>query len=1196
MIDKVTTTNMPVSNEVSFGDNSINDVKGNVTIPQAGRDVHITINNGVAESKPILKDRSNDNPSIFENKSFSYNPKTPLSNLETWAKSRYRQQLSLQANVLRFIKNYVSQANDPKPFVGRELALQSLNDWLADNTHPFLLLTGEAGRGKSALMLHWLAQQINTGEYTVIFVPISIRFATNDELTGLQLFFSALCDVFSELKEALPQKLEVGDYRELIFKGFELIENNSQQYLIVIDGIDEAVNHWFTAENCPIPAYFPANLHLLISARYKPNEKNGLSWLKDLNQSVDEHLLLSLSTLEKNALATAIIQLGRPLDQLAERQQFVDALFRLTDEGDPLLLTLWLGQIWANREEIPHYSIEQLKKLTPSFAGFYEQWQKEQQTLWKKQNLTIHPDDFQQILTLFAVAYAPLKLAELWEIQENIKSQNLWDYQTLRAILESAHRLVIGNAEQGYTLLHPRLADYFLAKSKNNPSSFRKTQQAFLQWGQKIVNALNQGELKPDECPQYLLQHYLAHLETTPPLIDQRDHLENYYFPLLQKNWATAWESYEGSWHGYLNNLKIILSTFQRYNATQLNKAYLATEIRCILLSATIHTLNNNLPVELVIELAKKGEWSFRRAGQIALQYTEPMEQINCLISLAESTLDKAEKEQFCQQALNIATKIEDEDDRYYAHSYVLSKTAFLRQGENKQRALSEAQDIALRIKRVEVRCYAFITLAMQLEGEEKEQTLLQVIQLAKKIQDEEDDSSVLHHIETQLRGKERQDKATIHPQDALQMARRIKDEKSRSETLNSIATQLQGKEKQQVLSQSLQIARSIEDEKSRSEVLSTITKQLQGETQLLSEALQAAQAIQDEEYRSDACPVAAQLQGEEKQQISQFSQFRRSCSLAAKAIQDKYSRSLALSAVAEQLQGEEKQKVLSLALALVLSTIKFNPSGYHALSAIVKQLQGKKEKQQPLFLALRAMIKNISGFSSYHHTLSVAVAMQLEGGTKILSQALQEAWMIQDEESCSKILRAFASQALQDAWMIQDEELSVIAMQLQDDEKQKILSTARQAVEVIQQYEWFDHKIYKVVATQLHGEAKQQALSRVLQEAGTIQNEEYRSQVLTQIIPHLKNLPNLQQDCLELVLGLSDKNRITLSAKLMCQKPVLLTYSLWLDWINRAPKKRADLLACIPDLAQAAVQFTGNPQQAVEIAQAVIDVGEWWK
>lgn len=37
------------------------------------------------------------------------------------------------------------------------------------------------------------------------------------------------------------------------------------------------------------------------------------------------------------------------------------------------------------------------------------------------------------------------------------------------------------------------------------------------------------------------------------------------------------------------------------------------------------------------------------------------------------------------------------------------------------------------------------------------------------------------------------------------------------------------------------------------------------------------------------------------------------------------------------------------------------------------------------------------------------------------------------------------------------------------------------------------------------------------------------------------------------------------------------------------------DLLDCIPDLAQAAVQLTGNPKQAEEIAQAVMDVGEWW-
>ena len=55
-----------------------------------------------------------------------------------------------------------------------------------------------------------------------------------------------------------------------------------------------------------------------------------------------------------------------------------------------------------------------------------------------------------------------------------------------------------------------------------------------------------------------------------------------------------------------------------------------------------------------------------------------------------------------------------------------------------------------------------------------------------------------------------------------------------------------------------------------------------------------------------------------------------------------------------------------------------------------------------------------------------------------------------------------------------------------------------------------------------------------------------------------------------------------------------LNTYANWTKWLHKI-RTHSQLLECIDDLAQAAVQLTGNPKQAEEIAQAVMDVGEWW-
>src|SRR5512135_1950613 len=83
--------------------------------------------------------------------------------------------------VRNFLDYYLGSPDHPAPFGGRAADLDALDAWLADShAAPYALLVAPAGRGKSALLAHWLARLTERGDPVhVVFFPVSIRFNTN---------------------------------------------------------------------------------------------------------------------------------------------------------------------------------------------------------------------------------------------------------------------------------------------------------------------------------------------------------------------------------------------------------------------------------------------------------------------------------------------------------------------------------------------------------------------------------------------------------------------------------------------------------------------------------------------------------------------------------------------------------------------------------------------------------------------------------------------------------------------------------------------------------------------------------------------------------------------------------------------------------------------------------------------------------
>jgi hypothetical protein len=93
-------------------------------------------------------------------------------------------------------------------FGGRSQDLDWLDEWLLDDeAPPRLLLLGPAGRGKTALLVHWLQrlQQCPPADCRfrrTVFIPISKRFGTDQSVVYLEALAAHVAEVLGKPLES----------------------------------------------------------------------------------------------------------------------------------------------------------------------------------------------------------------------------------------------------------------------------------------------------------------------------------------------------------------------------------------------------------------------------------------------------------------------------------------------------------------------------------------------------------------------------------------------------------------------------------------------------------------------------------------------------------------------------------------------------------------------------------------------------------------------------------------------------------------------------------------------------------------------------------------------------------------------------------------------------------------------------------
>jgi len=527
-----------------------------------------------------------------------------------------------------FMSEYLGRDAQPVPFGGRDETLAALDGWLADeNAPPYALLAAPAGRGKSALLVHWL-HRLQRQDTAVVFVPVSIRFETAVSNVFFSSLAARLAEVFGEQALLAPGV----DWKASCESYLRRNPPQGKQILLVLDGLDEAADWQMNARFFPAPPL--PGWRVLVSARYLANEdENG--WLRRLGWQDDRlAVAIPLPPLDQNGVMQVVETLGGPLAGQAGQVDWIDALYRLS-AGDPLLVRLYVEELRAQGEKAAALRPADLRRLQPGLEGYIGLWWQEQREQWQADGKD--PDEVEErleaLLYTLASALGPLSRADLLEVAP--PNSRLDDGLWLERALRSLRRLVVGDGVgQGFVFSHSRIGDYFDERMKTR-RDYGEWQQRFVAYGRRALDRLNAAGTAPST---YILQHYGAHLERSgaPP---------HEFFALVGKPWLEAWQKFNHSPFGFMSDVQ------RAWKHAQDTPSALGLQVRGALVISSIHSAAAATPLELVAECVRKRVITSQVGWEYASQKRALTEKI-AFVNGIEDCLSASERRELQQMIL----------------------------------------------------------------------------------------------------------------------------------------------------------------------------------------------------------------------------------------------------------------------------------------------------------------------------------------------------------------------------------------------------------------------------------------------------------------------------------------------------------------------------------------------------------------
>lgn len=364
-------------------------------------------------------------------------------------------------------------------FVGRSKETQELDNFLHENSSGAMLVTAEAGFGKTALLANWLQSRQNNGCFIAYHFFSQRHEKTRSAKSAYKNLLRQL-HIYYELYHE-PQPDELDELRAAIYNILrERGAKENKLLIIVVDALDE-LNEVEIPFSLPFPTPLPNNVFVIASARASEAEEP-----KYLENWIEQSQKLHLKYLSKVAIADWLKKTGDgKLAIFADDINFVTKLDQIT-QGFPLYLSYLIDELsHAAKQQQDVYSV-----LAETPQGF-EKYVKQQLNRLDELEL---PDERWQFFALLTVAKGVLEKDDIKVItqmrdRQLRKLHQCWQVTRWMKIIEGKY----------YAFAHPLLGTVFAKELSDDADDAL----------QKLIDYCSDWQ-KHQSC--YALRHYPQHL------------------------------------------------------------------------------------------------------------------------------------------------------------------------------------------------------------------------------------------------------------------------------------------------------------------------------------------------------------------------------------------------------------------------------------------------------------------------------------------------------------------------------------------------------------------------------------------------------------------------------------------------------------------------------------------------------------
>ena len=523
--------------------------------------------------------------------------------------------------ITNFRQHYLAPVQmSAQAFGGRDAEFKRLDTWLFDADAPNrMLISGPTARGKSALLVHWTEGLKSDAAWSVVFVPISLRFGTDQPEVFYALLASQLASLLKE--KLVSQTSDLKGYYQGIAS--DLLSEAGQQaryVLVVVDGLDEAQGSGFSPTVFPL--VLPANIKVLVSARQQAGDHGCEGWLKRLDwQGRGMAAAENLAILNREAVVPILESVG--LTKQAQTAVLIDRLMVLS-AGEPLLLALYAEDLKGVEEKGETPDVQILEGITPGFSAYFSRvFDAQLQTLEAGEQETIDTT-----LAVLAMALGPIEGTHLTDLVCEL--HGLRRPAASDRFVKPLKRWITGDGstEHGFVLNHPKFGEY-LREERFDPRMQDEVSQTFLGWGRSVATGLasNPNTL----APTYVLRHHVSYLSQSAPISLSDIEL------LLSAGWMEAWVRLDINCVGYADSLLVAsgaMNSCADYGEEAIRA--LRLKLRIGLSVGSVRSLGVRIPSELLAMALQEKLITLRQALTVADSQT-PENRPGYLVALAEN-------------------------------------------------------------------------------------------------------------------------------------------------------------------------------------------------------------------------------------------------------------------------------------------------------------------------------------------------------------------------------------------------------------------------------------------------------------------------------------------------------------------------------------------------------------------------------